>query len=708
MTPNTKNCVRTDRYVNISAINIDSDFMSKVEQDIDTYDLISLVFLLYNDPFIAMHYVASQRTGRKSSLLEPWLLEPRSPAWKHEFLQALVVCQLFGVVRKLGLHVATVKRTYHPDNALYLNPRKIMLYHLCENMDSGNLEIFKHILSTYDIDVSKYETCELILLKLMDLKFIDIEDVNQNYDVDNLVLIVDKLRGMKKCADILREFQLNNTRDTITSDISISRGFDLVSSYIQTTRNVELQDSHGYELFPARYRETELNEGEGMFVRPFAVESERNSTQQYICTGNNHNTNSECDQLNIAEQSDSSDSTMESCSPWGSESSFEGVTESIPILANVNKELEINNEMPMINTNHYKKLANSTEQRHHTNVWTQNCEKFSTERNTATNGSTSSDDCDAVSMGYSEIKDSTMKSQSNISHGKKKFYVCDFTEDLHVLEDSLRGEWSRNLKPDKTSIDHKTLPSFSRSWDTKYDSSEIYPIINPNRLGVCFIINQEDFQPSGNLILDKRVGSFKDVILLDKTMKALNFKTIKLENLDHIKMKMIIRHVIQRKVQKDDSVFMLCILTHGFLGSVFASDSVSVKVDEIQNLIGEELQQRGMDIPKLMLVQACQILVADCPRPLPSGQAKSNFLICWATAPELIAFRRLYPNGEGYSIYIEHFCKNLQLFSKSHHMNDILIKVNRGVADMCKSLSANQLSKFDVYLEKQLYLQFPK
>lgn len=250
--------------------------------------------------------------------------------------------------------------------------------------------------------------------------------------------------------------------------------------------------------------------------------------------------------------------------------------------------------------------------------------------------------------------------------------------------------------------------------DTKKYGEDTYPIKNAKRVGVCYIINQEDFHPSkesieGNIstTLGRRLGSNRDRFVLEKTMTSFNFEVITHQNLDHNKMLELLKNIINYRVHHDDSMFMLCILSHGVRGQVYAADSVKVKVDDIKNVLDDVFESRNLEIPKIMIIQACQVsseepvnmprIVSDAPL------RKSHFLIYWATAPELEAFR---DEKQG-SIFIQMLCCVIKKYAKQEHLFDIFTKVNNCVAEICTKIDRAQVPLFESTLRKKLYLHVP-
>nr|AFO64608.1 caspase-6 [Spodoptera exigua] len=290
--------------------------------------------------------------------------------------------------------------------------------------------------------------------------------------------------------------------------------------------------------------------------------------------------------------------------------------------------------------------------------------------------------------------------ETNQENADDNFYNIDFEDMFEMLGELQLDEIAQNsLKSDRKLLDNDS-----------------YEIKSNKRVGVCVIINQETFYPSKtsielngqNIIPDTRIGSDKDKMILEKTMSELNFTVFSKTDLDHKEMMQFIMAVVKHKVHKNDSIFMLCILSHGVKGQVYAADSVKVKMDDIQNLLDSDDAANIHNMPKLLIVQACQvdentpqILVADSPRDY--NLRKSNFLVYYATAPELEAYR----NEKRGSIFIQVLCRTIRKFANSEHVYDIFTKVNNNVNFICKKVGCTQVPLFQSTLTKKLYLQVP-
>ncbi|CAH2086164.1 unnamed protein product [Euphydryas editha] len=245
--------------------------------------------------------------------------------------------------------------------------------------------------------------------------------------------------------------------------------------------------------------------------------------------------------------------------------------------------------------------------------------------------------------------------------------------------------------------------------------TDAYALKNRNRIGVCCIINQEVFHPSKDSIqshtpdLSDRLGSTLDLIALEKTMTALNFDIKSKSNLNNKEVIQFIKNVIREHVHTDDSVFMLCIMSHGVRGHVYAADSTKIKVDNILSLLDSDEASKLHGMPKVLILQACQVepepeikssIKADGPKS-EFYLKKLHFLIYWATAPEYEAYR-IEDKG---SIFIQCLCGLIKKMAEYEHLSDIFTKVTDVVTTLCTQLQRAQVPIFKSTLRKKLYLK---
>lgn len=537
---------------NVNILNI--DIVSEIEKELQDspYDVISLVFLLYDVPDTALQrLIVYQRVlGDVSctnlNLLREWVQGAKlKSSWKHEFIEALLICQLYGIVNKLGFHIPSLKKHYQPDNLhvkMYINPMKKALYKVCESIDSENLDKLKRTLRNCKMDIMDFDSCELILLKLMSEKFITITQIQYDrkvfgyeFKVDKLIKILEKLPNLEQLVKELKGLQNRNSGE------------------------------------PASAPELPIAAS-----TPFFTPSDRETTETL-----------------------------------------------------------------------------------------------------------------------------TDKQQNQMTHH-------DFADVFEMMGD-LNLDDENNLKSDT-----KTLKQ----------SIDKYPIKNFKRIGICIIINQEEFclsEKSLNdvslpMIMSKRKGSTADKLLLQKTMTALNFEVIIGENLNYNDMIDFIKNIIRERVEASDSTFMLCLLSHGVRGHVYAADCIKVNVEDIQGILDSDEATILRGIPKVLIIEACQIddpppstLVADSPfgnRRRKTEQyyvKKSDFLVYWATAPQFEAFR----DERVGSIFIQLLCRAIQKRGRREHLYDIFTLVNYGVKLLCEEKKIQQMPLFESTLSKKLYLYNP-
>lgn len=288
-------------------------------------------------------------------------------------------------------------------------------------------------------------------------------------------------------------------------------------------------------------------------------------------------------------------------------------------------------------------------------------------------------------------------------------------EDIHVGRNSSTRKSFDDIAAlcKKLGDKENVLPKFKTDASKKLKGA--YEIINKNRLGICYIINQEKFYPSQKSIqmkcgvLDDRKGSQHDKIQLENTMTQLNFQVIADNNLRYNDIFKNLKVILRDKVHIEDSVFILCILSHGIEGCIYSADSIPVKVTELQKILDGEDADKLEGKPKVIVIQACQVkweptltLVADGPSKSKSIK-KTDFLIFWATVPEYEAYR----NEKKGSIFIQILCYKIHELANEEHIEDIFKKVNDSVVSLCKELNHSQVCMSIATLRKNLYLKLP-
>lgn len=214
--------------------------------------------------------------------------------------------------------------------------------------------------------------------------------------------------------------------------------------------------------------------------------------------------------------------------------------------------------------------------------------------------------------------------------------------------------------------------------------------IDKEKAGFVLIINQQKFHKSSNpelqhLLpkkpLQERLGTDVDKQALEKTFSSFGYRPIVRDGLNHIEMLSNIREIVKRSFMYDSLI--VCILSHGCEGSVYACDSIPIKIDEIQKILtGESLIGK----PKMLIIQACQgsnlqtaryesFLQKDGPEENATDHA--DMVLAMSTVN---GFASLRHTKDG-SWFIQTLCKKINELGDSEHILDILTEVNNEVGN---------------------------
>lgn len=309
-----------------------------------------------------------------------------------------------------------------------------------------------------------------------------------------------------------------------------------------------------------------------------------------------------------------------------------------------------------------------------------------------------------------------------------------FATELRICETALNSDSLSPCQVDKDSLNSGTQdisPHCDDNTDCRLDGNgnqpssnseikpgacsliECYPIGDTERPGVCIIINQEIFHSTDEHTAPRetRKGSTCDRWKLTQCMERLKFRVFPKDNLCSKTMLEYIKDVIRNDMIPSDSIFMLCILSHGIRGHVYGADSIRVNVENIQHIVTQELQRCKFNIPKIMLIQACQV-----DEPGLSNSDKlycayaEDFLVFWATVPGSVAMRCKLKGTETYlgSLFVDITAKNLLEFARHNHMSEIHTSINSSlITKSVELLGVKQVSMCHSTLTKRLYLQRP-
>lgn len=129
-------------------------------------------------------------------------------------------------------------------------------------------------------------------------------------------------------------------------------------------------------------------------------------------------------------------------------------------------------------------------------------------------------------------------------------------------------------------------------------------IVNKTPRGFALIIANDIFDTSANM--SEREGTETDIKNLKTVLDYLNFEYKIMENLSAENIRKHCNSVQRDESLKQYSVFILCVLSHGSIGTVFGTDGVSVPIEDLMTFFDGKNCIYLRDIPKLFLIQACQ------------------------------------------------------------------------------------------------------
>ena len=216
------------------------------------------------------------------------------------------------------------------------------------------------------------------------------------------------------------------------------------------------------------------------------------------------------------------------------------------------------------------------------------------------------------------------------------------------------------------------------------NSKEVYPMFSKPR-GIALIINikiiffhnlqnTQKEEEKGQLV--NRLGSDKDIEMLEKLFGALDFK-VKIER--NLKQEEIynVLHNISCEDHSNYDCFVLCLMSHGLDGFVYGADGERVFLDTVRNLFSNSRCSTLKGKPKLFVIQANRNngVVNGNPQIIPD---EADMLMAYSTVSGHVSFRNLR--------YGSHFIRCLvEVFREKAGHEDVLsmlTMVNDSISSM--------------------------
>lgn len=143
-------------------------------------------------------------------------------------------------------------------------------------------------------------------------------------------------------------------------------------------------------------------------------------------------------------------------------------------------------------------------------------------------------------------------------------------------------------------------------------SEEVYTMLSKPR-GIALIINIEIFYHNPEKTkkeeekeqLDNRVGSDKDIEMLEKLFVALDFK-VKIERNPKREEILKVLDNISNEDHSNFDCFVLCLMSHGLEGFVYGADGERVLLEDVCGFFSNSRCRTLKGKPKLFVIQACR------------------------------------------------------------------------------------------------------
>lgn len=266
----------------------------------------------------------------------------------------------------------------------------------------------------------------------------------------------------------------------------------------------------------------------------------------------------------------------------------------------------------------------------------------------------------------------------------------------------IKNYFENNEKTEEIEKILEQLPTQPNALDNS--SSRIFDTVaNPSTSSTSFlgtyktdkmlvlIINQQTFtfdkDPELKALLPgeplkDRKGSEKDLEALRKLFKAFNYEVIEKNNLTHKEILRQINAVSKMSLRYDGLI--VCLLSHGFEGLFYGSNSIPVQIKDVKELMASRTL---LNKPKILLIQACQGPVLqksitmpmsslEHDGPVKSGSTRADFLLFWSTVEGFASVR----DTEKGTWFIQEFIEKVNDLHGSQHLLDICTVVNNHVS----------------------------
>ena len=192
---------------------------------------------------------------------------------------------------------------------------------------------------------------------------------------------------------------------------------------------------------------------------------------------------------------------------------------------------------------------------------------------------------------------------------KKLFKITE-----EVTEDAINTRVDHLLKEKKLNQDQHRDACIRFFTDINYSNFETESKSTAELLAEIKSVSNCQFKSKHFNKIDERKGSDVDVKILSERFLDFGYDLRFYANLTAGELCKTIINLAEEKncVKKDESIFnrykslVVCLLSHGGLGTVFGIDGKEVKVLDLQDAFNSQACPGLKDKPKVFIIQACQ------------------------------------------------------------------------------------------------------
>jgi caspase 8 len=190
------------------SIKLTLDQVLSIEDQLDLYEKVSIVYLLYDDPKTALQELSSLIGGEQIKILYNWAIHQNLSGnkWQEKFVEAICIIQNYQVLKFLGFSRHDLRMRFlphHQSTFLYVNKSRKALYFLCELFLPHEVDALVSLASS---DMARKNVPFKRFNSYLELYFLDWEVsgyIKQN-NWNNLYVILKQMEEFDRC-DNLKE-----------------------------------------------------------------------------------------------------------------------------------------------------------------------------------------------------------------------------------------------------------------------------------------------------------------------------------------------------------------------------------------------------------------------------------------------------------------------------------------------------------------------